>query len=61
MIGNQPAKKNLFDYIVEEDVEVLRRYVVSGGNVHVADALGDTAMLMAAGTGNVEVVKVRSI
>ncbi len=53
-----PAEKNLFDCIREEDVETLRRYVERGGPVHVADTLGDTSLLVAASTGNPEVVKV---
>lgn len=52
------AEKNLFDCIREEDLDTLRRYVERGGPVHVADTLGDTSLLVAASTGNPEVVKV---
>lgn len=51
------AEKNLFDCIREEDVDTLRHYVERGGPVHVADTLGDTSLLVAASTGNAEVVK----
>lgn len=54
----QLAEKNLFDCIREEDLDTLRRYVDRGGPVHVADTLGDTSLLVAASTGNPEVVKV---
>lgn len=53
----QAEEKNLFDYIREEDVETVRRYVERGGPVHVADTLGDTSLLVAASTGNAELVK----
>lgn len=36
----------------------MRRYVERGGPVHVADTLGDTSLLVAASTGNPEVIKV---
>ncbi|CAN0120483.1 unnamed protein product [Scytosiphon promiscuus] len=52
------GEKNLFDCIREEDLETLQRYVDRGGPVHVADTLGDTSLLVAASTGNVEVVKI---
>lgn len=55
------AEKNLFDCIREEDVDTLRRYVERGAPVHVADTLGDTSLLVAASTGNPEVVKVSSL
>eukprot|EP00903_Cladosiphon_okamuranus_P010940 g10332.t1 len=54
----QAGEKNLFDCIREEDLDTLRRYVERGGPVHVADTLGDTSLLVAASTGNPEVVKV---
>lgn len=57
----QLAEKNLFDCIREEDLDTLRRYVERGGPVHVADTLGDTSLLVAASTGNPEVVKVGSL
>lgn len=57
MAVDQP-EKNLFDYIWEEDVETVRRYVERGGPVHVADTLGDTSLLVAASTGNADLVKV---
>ena len=57
MVVDQPDK-NLFDYIREEDVETVRRYVERGGPVHVADTLGDTSLLVAASTGNAQLVKV---
>lgn len=53
------ADKNLFDYIQDEDLDTLRRYVERGGPVHVADTLGDTSLLVAACTGNVELMKVK--
>eukprot|EP00752_Nemacystus_decipiens_P005349 g4850.t1 len=54
----QAGEKNLFDCIREEDLDTLRRYVERGGPVHVADTLGDTSLLVAASTGNPEVVKI---
>ncbi|CAM9371585.1 unnamed protein product [Ectocarpus fasciculatus] len=56
-VAMQAGEKNLFDCIREEDVDTLRRYVERGGPVHVADTLGDTSLLVAASTGNAEVVK----
>ncbi|CBN80282.1 conserved unknown protein [Ectocarpus siliculosus] len=57
-VAMQAGEKNLFDCIREEDVDTLRRYVERGGPVHVADTLGDTSLLVAASTGNAEVVKI---
>ncbi|CAN0373987.1 unnamed protein product [Pylaiella littoralis] len=54
----QAGEKNLFDCIREEDLDSLRRYVERGGPVHVADTLGDPSLLVAASTGNVEVLKI---
>lgn len=51
--------KNIFDFIRDEDVETLRKYVDGAGPVHVADALGETSLFLAASTGNVEMMKVR--
>lgn len=59
--STQHAEKNLFDCIRDEDLDALRRYVERGGPVHVADTLGDTSLLVAASTGNPEVVKVGSL
>ncbi|CAM9734218.1 unnamed protein product [Sphacelaria rigidula] len=50
--------RNLFECIEQEEVEILRSYVERGGPVHVEDAHGDTAMTVAANTGNLELVKV---
>ncbi|CAB1117151.1 unnamed protein product [Ectocarpus sp. CCAP 1310/34] len=55
-VAMQAGEKNLFNCIREEDVDTLRRYVERGGPVHVADTLGDTALLVAASTGNAEVI-----
>lgn len=52
------SDRNLFDCILDEDLDTLRIYVERGGPVHVADALGDTSLLVAASTGNVELMKV---
>ncbi|CAM9371448.1 unnamed protein product [Discosporangium mesarthrocarpum] len=49
---------DLFDYIFEEDVEGAREYVSQGGRVHVADTLGTPSLVLAAGTGNVELMKI---
>lgn len=50
--------RNLFDCIRDEDLVALRIYVERDGPVHVADALGETSLLVAASTGNVELMKV---
>lgn len=39
-------------------MESVRTYVEGGGPVHVADTLGDTSLLVAASTGNVDLIKV---
>lgn len=58
MVHVKPESRNLFECIEQEEVEILRSYVERGGPVHVEDAHGDTAMTVAANTGNLELVKV---
>ena len=48
----------IFSYVARGDADTVRGWVISGGNLNIQDAKGNTALILAAEDGHVEMVSI---